>query len=79
MKSLMKLTSLLLVETLSNSDYIMVYAASTNCTDKIVSATSSQRWSIEKCIETKLNVISVDISYVSGVCQEFNRYVTNYT
>ena len=79
MKSLMKLTSLLLLETLSDSDYIMVYVANTNCTDKIVPATLSQRWSIEKCIETNLNVISVGISYVSGVCQEFNRYVTNYT
>ena len=75
----MKLTSLLLLETLSDSDYIMVYVANTNCTEKLVPATLSQRWLIEKCIETKLDVISMDISYVSGVCQKFNRYVTNYT
>ena len=73
MKSLMKLTSLLLVETLSHSDHIMVYVTNKNCTDGIVSANSSQRLTIEKCIDTKLDVASVDYLNMSGVCQQVNR------
>jgi len=62
MKSLMKLTSLLLVETLSNSDYIMVYVANNKiCTDTIVPASSSQRLVIEQCIANELDVTLMDI------------------
>ena len=74
MNSLMKLTSLLLVETLSDSDYIMVNIANTSCTNGVVvPANLSQRQSIENCIATNLNVISVCINS-SAVCQEINRY-----
>ena len=73
MKSLMMLTSLLLVETLSDSDHIMVYVANTNCTDGIVSANSSHQLIIENCIDTKLDVTSVEYLNVSGVCQQVNR------
>ena len=73
MKSLMKLTSLLLVETLSHSDYIMVNVANTNCTDSIVPAGSSKRHLLEECIDAKLDIISVGIN-PKAVCQEFYRY-----
>ena len=73
MKSLMKLTSLLLVETLSPSDYIMVNVANTNCTDSIKPANSSQRHLLEECIDAKLDNISVGIN-PKAVCQEFYRY-----
>ena len=73
MNSLMKLTSLLLVETLSDSDYIMVNIDNTSCTDGVVPANLLQRHLIEKCIATNLNVTSVCINS-SAVCQEINRY-----
>ena len=73
MKSLMTLTSLLLVETLSDSDYIMVYVSDVNCTNLIVQATLSQRLIIENCIVNNLNVTSVDIN-VKSLYQEFDRY-----
>ena len=72
MKSLMKLTSLLLVETLSDSDYIMVNIADTNCTYGVVQASSSQRKLIELCIDTQFDVISVGINS-STICQRINR------
>ena len=72
MKSLMTLTSLLLVETLSDSDYIMVYVFNVNCTDGIVPATLSQRLKIENCIVNNLDVTSVDIN-VKFFYQEFDR------
>ena len=62
MKSLMTLTLLLLVETLSDSDYIMVNVSDVNCTDGIVPATLSQRLIIEKCIVNNLNM-DVKCSY----------------
>ena len=58
MKSLMKLTSLLLIETLSDSDYIMVNLSNTKCTDGVIPASSSQRQLTEYCITTKLNATS---------------------
>ena len=73
MKSLMTLTSLLLVETLSDSDYIMVYVSDVNCTAGIVPATLSQQLIIENCIVNNLNVTSVDIK-VKFLYQEFDRY-----
>ena len=73
MNSLMKLTSLLLVETLSDSDYIMVNIANTSCTDSVVPANLLQRQLIEKCIATNLNVTSGYINSCA-VCQEINRY-----
>ena len=54
MTSLMKLTSLLLIETLSDSDYIMVYVGNVSCTDGIVPAGSSQRLTIQQCIVNNL-------------------------
>ena len=72
MKSLMKLTSLLLIETLSHSDHIMVYASNVSCTDSVVIASSSQRVLIEKCIDAKLDVLSSNIN-LCAVCQEFHR------
>ena len=71
MKSLMKLTSLLLVETLSDSDYVMVYVSNKICTDNLVPANSSRQL-IEICIATKLDITSVRINS-STVCQEFHR------
>ena len=76
MISLMKLTSLLLVETLSDSDYIMVYVGNVNCTDGIVPATLFNRLSIEKYIVNNLNVMSADNNAVKHSCQEFDRYIT---
>ena len=74
MTSLMKLTSLLLVKTLSHSDYIMVYdyVANASCTSNVVPANFQQRQTIERCIDTKqyeTNNISL-----SAACQKFNRY-----
>ena len=80
MKSLMELTSLLFVETLSDSDHIKVYLvnnSSANCTGEIhgtaVSATISQRFVIEKCIDKNLNVTSADMINVTCLCQDFNN------
>ena len=73
MKSLMTLTSLLLVETLSDSDYIMVYVSNESCTNlMIVQATLSQRLELENCIVNNLNVASMDINVESSY-KEFNR------
>ena len=73
MNSLMKLTSLLLVETLSDSDYIMVNIANTSCTNGVVvPANLSQRQSIENCIATKLELKSVGIN-LTVVWQEIRR------
>ena len=69
----MKLTSLLLVETLSHSDYIMVYVSNTYCTDNVVPANSSQKQLIEMCIANKLDVTSVGIN-LNALCQDINRY-----
>ena len=71
MRSLMKLTSLLLVETLSPTDYIMVNVSNTKCTDNIVLANSSQQQLIEVCIANEHDVNSVDIN---TTCQRINRY-----
>ena len=69
----MKLTSLLLIETLSDSDYIMVYVGNVNCTDGIVQA-HSHRLTIVKCIVNNLNAISeVIMINVKQLCQDFNR------
>ena len=65
---LMKLTSLLLVETLTHSDHIMVYAANITCIDNIVSAKSSQRILIERCINTELQITSIGIN-VCAACK----------
>ena len=70
----LKLTSQLLVETLSHLDYVVVYVANANCTDNIVSANSSQRQLIEKCIDTKLHMNLFSIN-VSAACKEFIRYL----
>ena len=72
MKSLMKLTSLLLVETLSHSDCIMVYVSNVSCTNKVVIANLSQWQLIERCIVTKLNVMLPAISLYDAF-QKFNR------
>ena len=68
----MKLTSFLLVETLSDSDFIMVNISNTSCTDDVVPAGSSQRMSIEHCIDTQFDVTSVGIN-LSTICQEARR------
>ena len=68
----MKLTSLLLVETLSDSDYIMVNIANTNCTDGVVPASSSQQQLIERCIATQFDV-TLDGINSSTICQRINR------
>ena len=72
----MKLTSLLLIETLSDSDYIKVYVANANCTDVFVPATLEEKDSIANCITTKLNVTytSADID-VYAAFQEYEMYV----
>ena len=64
MTSLMKLTSLLLVETLSQSDHIMVYVSDSYCTDNIVNASLSQKELIKRCIATKLDVTYINISII---------------
>ena len=75
MKSLMKLTSLLLIETSSDSDYIMVNIANTNCTDGVVPASSSQRKSIEVCIDNQFDITSDTGCSINSsiVCQRINR------
>ena len=72
LKSLMMLTSLLLVNSLSDSDYIMVYVSNSYCTDNVVPANSSQRLLIEKCIADKLNVTSLNITVGTGY-EQFNK------
>ena len=67
----MKLTSLLLVETLSHSDYVMVNVSNINCTDNVVSANSSQRQLIERCIVSQPDA-SVGIN-LNATCQQINR------
>ena len=74
MKSLMMLTSLLLIETLSHSDYIMVNVANTRCTDGVVPASSSLRKSVEHCIATNLNVTLMNIT-VCPAYEMFNRLI----
>ena len=80
MEPLMKLTSLLLIETLSDTDYIKVYVANANCTDEFAEATLEEKDSIANCINTKLNVtgISADIDYVYAASLEFEMYVVIY-
>ena len=80
MESLMKLTSLLLIETLSDTDYIKVYVANASCTDEFAEATLEEKDAIANCITTKLNVtgISADIDYVYTASLEFEMYVVIY-
>ena len=68
----MKLTSLLLVETLSHSDHIMVYVSNISCTDIVVPAHSSQKQLLEECIDAKIEVTLVGIN-PNAACQEFYR------
>ena len=68
----MKLTSVLLVETLSHLDHIMVYVSNVSCTGNIVSANSSQRQLIEQCVDAKLDVMVVDI-IPNATCNELHR------
>ena len=79
MESLMKLTSLLLIETLSDFDYIKVLVANASCTNTFVQATLEEKDSIANCITTKLSVIgtSADID-VYAASKEFNMYVVIY-
>ena len=72
-RSLMKLTSLLLVETLSNSDYIMVYdyGANGSCAEHIVPAKSSQKQFIQHCVVAELSV--TDNVSLSAAYEKFNR------
>ena len=72
MKSLMKLTSILLLESLSHSDYIMVYVSNVNCTENVVSANSSQRQLLEHCVHTQLDVAVVDIN-PNALYNKFHR------
>ena len=85
MKSLMELTSLLLVETLSDSDHIKVYVvvneSSASCTgeiNRICTATLSHRFMIERCIVNNLNVKSnpsadmINIA-VTELCHDFKN------
>ena len=76
MESLMKLTSLLLIETLCDNDYIQVLVANASCADKLVPANLEEKDSLANCITTKLNVTdtSADID-VYAASQEFNMYV----
>ena len=76
MESLMKLTSLLLMETLSDDDYIKVHVANASCVDTFVQAKLEEKDSLANCIATKLNVTgtSADIN-VYAASQEFNMYV----
>ena len=73
MKLLMKLTSLLLIETLSGSDYIMVNIANTSCTDNVISAKSLEKQLIERCIAANLDVTFVVGVNLNAFCQEINR------
>ena len=73
----MKLTSLLLVQALSDSDYILVNVSKQNtsytCTDNnVVLANLSQQQLIANCIATHLDVTSVGID-LNAICQEINR------
>ena len=79
MESLMKLTSLLLIETLSDYDYIKVHVANASCTNTFVQATLEEKDSIANCITTKLNITDTlaDID-VYAASQEFNMYVVIY-
>ena len=79
MESLMKLTSLLLIETLFDYDYIKVHVANASCADAFVQAKLEEKDSIANCITTKLNVIgtSADID-VYAASREFNMYVVIY-
>ena len=76
MESLMKLTSLLLIETLSDFDYIKVHVANASCTNTFVQATLEEKELIANCITTKLNIsgTSADID-VHAASQELNMYV----
>ena len=74
----MELTSLLLVETLSDSDYIMVHVGNVSCTDGIVAANSSQQFMIKNCIVNNLNLTSMDICMCESY-QKFYRYIATYT
>ena len=69
----MKLTSLLFVETLSHSDYIMVNVANISCTDNFASADSLHRQLIEHCIATNLRATSLVGVSLNALCQEMNR------
>ena len=71
MKSLMKLTSLLLLETLSDSDYIMVYGANEIFTDNLVKVSSVKQQLIVRYIP-HLDVTSVRIT-VPDMCEAFIR------
>ena len=71
MKSLMKLTSLLIVETLSDSDYIMVYGVNDNFTNNPAKVSSLEQQLIARRI-SELNVTALKIS-VSDVCETFFR------
>ena len=68
----MKLTLLLLVETLSDSDYIMVYnyGANGTCTDNVVPANSSQRQFIQSCVGANPETVNISLC---AACQHFNR------
>ena len=68
----MKLTSLLLVETLSHSDYIMVYVSNESYTDDVVLTSSSQKQLIKFFITNKLDVMPVSIN-LKDICQEISR------
>ena len=69
----MMLTSHLLIETLSDSDYIMVNVSNTNCTDKFMPVNSSRQL-MKQCVDAKLDITSVGISLCVAY-QEFNRYL----
>ena len=72
MESLMKLTSVVLVETLSDSDYIMVYVFNKKCTVDFAPANSLQRQLIEKCI-LMTDVTSEGINS-NAVCKEIKLW-----
>ena len=69
----MKLTSLLLLETLSHSDYIMVNVTNISCTDNFAPADSLHRQLIEHCIATNLRGASLVGVSLNALCQEMNR------
>ena len=68
----MKLTSLLLVETLSHLDYIMVYVSNESYIRDVVLANLSQKQSIKIFITNKLDVMPVSIN-LKDICQEISR------
>ena len=79
MESLMKLTSLLLIETLSDTDYIKVHVANASCADTFVQATLEEKDSIANCVTTKLNVTGTSANIdVYTASQEFKMYVVIY-